>query len=248
MALAKRLDMMGHKVYAGTWNETKTGKVIWSGKINASNFDKPTKIKEPSIIFVNSMSDFFHEGASDELKIRALKVMADTERHQYQVLTKRPELIEPFLDRAKIDRFPDNVWIGATVESKLVKSRIDVIRRIPSKIKFLSIEPLISELGPIDLSGIDWIITGGESGPNARSMEANWLWDVHVETRRQGVRHFFKQYGKPQNNPLYEEAIKAGKDPIGYVNRLDPVGKGGSLIRGEYVKEMPENFKVAEYF
>jgi protein gp37 len=247
MALAERLQKMGQDAYRGTTETTKTGKTVWTGRINQSKLDKPAKIKQPSVIFVNSMSDFFHENATDLMRMSALSVMERENRHQYQILTKRPENIAKFMQNMGISAFPDNIWIGATVESGLVKSRIDEIRRIPAKIKFLSIEPLIQPIGEADFSGIDWVISGGESGPNSRQMKVEWVAEVHEMAKKHGVRHFFKQYGLPQNNPLWNEALKLGEHPARYVSQNDPIGKGGSKLFGEYVKEFPANFSVANY-
>lgn len=239
MQLARKLDGFGNAAYEGTWLEDSKGRSVWSGRLNRGSLatlNKPRSIRRPSIIFVNSMSDFFHADAPDEWRIDALKVMYETPRHQYQVLTKRPELVRPFMDRVEMGWFPDNVWIGATVESRLVLNRIDMVRKVPAPIRFLSIEPLLSDLGDeLDLKGIDWIITGGESGPGARPMRFEWLERVWLAARRDGVRHFFKQYGVGSNNPLWDGSAAA-------LAKVDPIGKGGSKIFGEYVKEMPGEY------
>lgn len=250
MNLAKKLEDWGQPSYRGT-TKTVRGKTIWTGKINKATpgaFRKPLGIHEPSIIFVNSMSDFFHDKAPDRLRMEAWEIMASTPRHQYQILTKRPENVRPFLRRQGIKNVPENIWLGATVEDARVAKRVDDVRRYPSKIKFLSVEPLIAEFGKVDLTDIQWVITGGESGPGARPMDPKWLYEVHSLTRKYGVKHFFKQYGKPQNNPLFAKAEAEGLAPATYVKEKDPIGKGGSLLRGRYVKEMPsKRFQVAEY-
>ena len=247
MALASRLESMGQSAYKGM-TKNVSGKTIWTGEVRLntdSALNKPNTVRPGSIFFVNSMSDFFHENATDDMRLRALDIMREVSRHQYQVLTKRPENIMTFLKRTGI-KLPDNVWIGATVEGSNAVDRIDLIKKIPARIKFLSIEPLISDLGEVNLSGIDWVISGGESGPNSRPMKADWLRNVRDLSIKYKVRHFFKQWGIPENNPLYSEAPE-GVSPSSWVYRNDPIGKGGSKLDGVYIKQMPEDFKVSEY-
>lgn len=248
MSLAYRLEAMGQKSYEGT-AKIVNGKKVWTGKINRSSqsvWVKPARVKEPSIFFVNSMSDFFHKDAPYEWQLEAMNIMKSLNRHQFQVLTKRPELILAFLEKSKWDAFPNNVWIGATVENERAKDRIELIKNIPAKIKFLSIEPLIGSIGKVSFKGIDWVITGGESGPGARSMDANWIREVRDQCLNDKVPHFFKQYGIPENNPLFAEA-PIGISGAAWVYKNDPQGKGGSMIDGKYFKEMPEGFEVPEY-
>jgi protein gp37 len=212
---------------------------VWTGRVNRATpaaFEKPRKIKKPSLIFVNSMSDFFHESALDEWRLDALEIMRTTP-HQYQVLTKRPEQIAPFLARTKVS-FSSNVWIGVTVERADVVHRIDTLREVPASIRFLSVEPLIGPVGPMELSGIHWVIVGGESGPGARPMRIEWLREAIAECRRQRVPVFLKQYGVAQNNPLYAQA-PAGVTGSQWVIEHDPIGKGGSLLDGVAIKEYP---------
>lgn len=248
MSLANRLAKMGQKNYEGL-TAIRRGKVYWTGELargSDSAWNKPRKIKNPSIIFVNSMSDFWHEKAPDDWRHEALALMADTP-HQYQVLTKRPEELLLFIKRQPPGfAFPDNVWLGATVEDSKTVFRIDLLRDVPAKIKFLSVEPLIAATGKLNLAGIDWVITGGESGHGARPMEVDWLRSVRNDCLAQGVPHFFKQFGQPRNNPLWDEAVKNGLSPSAYVEQHDPIGKGGSMLDEVYYKEMPGEFKVAE--
>jgi len=266
MKLANRIEAMGTTAsYDGT-TRIVNGKAIWTGKINRGSdltMRKPFTISEPSIIFVNSMSDFWHENAQDEWRIEALGVMAAT-YHQYQVLTKRPENILPFLEKHEL-HIPDNVWIGATVERGDFKHRIDTLRRIPAKIRFISFEPLIGAIGPVNLDGIHWGIGGGESGGNSsRRCNYEWATELRDEHERQGVAFFWKQWGMPRNNPLYfddatrrraVEASRPGfKGPLPrlapglWIETFDPVGKGGSKIDGVEWKEYPEFLPQAQLF
>jgi len=245
MRAAMRLQEFGMESYRGV-AKLANGKPVWTGVINRSSeaqMRKPFKIKKPSLIFVNSMSDFFHEAADDYWRIEALQVMRAT-RHQYQVLTKRPENILPFLKRppaflSNLKAFPDNVWIGATVERWDCVHRIVTLRDVPATIRFLSIEPLIDAVGPIDLTGIHWVILGGESGPGARPMLATWAREVRDQCVAQKVPLFFKQWGTNANNPLAWETPK-GTTISQWIEKHDPNGKGGSLLDGREWKEYPK--------
>lgn len=250
MRTALRLQDFGMESYAGV-ARLANGAPVWTGKINRATeaqMRKPFKIKKPSLIFVNSMSDFFHEGAKDEWRLDALAVMAKTP-HQYQVLTKRPENIALFLARVNVPAscltltaFPRNVWIGATVERADCVHRIDTLRRVPATIRFLSVEPLIAAVGPMDLTGIHWVILGGESGPAARPMMPSWARDVRDQCIAQKVPLFFKQWGKAWNNPIFATAPKSVTGSQ-WVEQNDPNGKGGSLLDGREWKEYP-NFGI----
>lgn len=248
MRQAHRLEhTLGMQTYAGT-TKLANGNPVWTGKVNqasAATMRKPFTVADPSIFFVNSMSDFFHEAALDEWRIEALGVMAAT-WHQYQVLTKRPEHIVPFLDKHDLS-LPANVWIGATIERGQFRHRIDTLRAVPAAIRFLSVEPIIGAIGKLDLTGIHWVIGGGESGPGARLMDPAWARELRDECVRQGVAFFWKQWGQVKNNPLYADAVymlevqgkMLGVTPAQYVALQDPVGKGGSLIDGREWKEWP---------
>jgi len=247
MRTAMRLQTIGMESYRGV-AELANGVPVWTGRINRSSdaqMYKPRKIKKPSLIFVNSMSDFFHEAAEDAWRLEAIGIMLTT-RHQYQVLTKRPEQIIPFLRRvdpnhgnSKEPSFPPNMWIGATVERSDMVHRINTLRGVLAKIRFLSIEPLIGPIGKINLGGIHWVILGGESGPGARPMEAAWAREVRDQCVAQRVPLFFKQWGIAANNPLYAQAPR-GFTGTRWVAKKDPNGKGGSLLDGREWKEYPK--------
>lgn len=244
-------------VYAGTVKVAKNGSPIWTGELHRGTDEtwrKPFKVKQPSIFFVNSMSDFFHENARDEWRTEALKIMAATP-HQYQILTKRPAEILHYLERSGVS-FPRNAWIGVTIERGDFTIRLDMLRQVPATIRFVSAEPLLGPLGRLDLSGIHWIITGGESGPGARGMAADWVREIRDQCIAQAVPHFFKQWGKPQNNPLYYDkraqraALEASREgagagrlphlsPSDWVATFDANGKGGSKLDGREWKEYP---------
>ena len=238
MRTALRLQEFGQPSYQGVV-KVVNGQPVWTGRVNRATeaqMQKPFKIKTPSLIFVNSMSDFFHETALDLWRIEAMAIMRGT-RHQYQVLTKRPENVAPFLARVA-QPLPRNMWLGATVERADCVHRIATLREVPANIRFLSVEPLIAPAGPMDLTGIHWVILGGESGPGARPMAADWAREVRDQCMAQKVPLFFKQWGIASNNPLFDQAPK-GVTGARWVAQHDPNGKGGSLLDGREWKEYP---------
>jgi len=195
MRMAARLQAMGMAKYAGTTR--KSGKRhVWTGRVN---FDKaalgaPLAWKKPQRIFVNSMSDLFQDKAEVAFIRQVWNVMARAHWHSFQVLTKRPERMLEILSRPDFPTLP-NVWLGTSVESEDYLGRIDLLRRVPAHIRFISFEPLLGSIADPDLSGIHWVIVGGESGPRARPMEAWWVEDLRAACQRQDVAFFFKQWG-----------------------------------------------------
>lgn len=154
--------------------------------------NQPLKWKKPRRIFVNSMSDLFHEkiDLSDIQKV--FSVMEKAHRHQFQVLTKRADRLLKFSPKLP---WPSNVWMGVSVEDNRVAHRIDALRQTNAQIKFLSLEPLLGALPNLALTGIDWVIVGGESGPGARVMEKDWVIDIRNQCIDAKVPFFFKQWG-----------------------------------------------------
>jgi protein gp37 len=149
------------------------------------------------MVFVNSMSDLFHESVPDEFITAVAEVMLAANWHIYQVLTKRPQRLADLLrsELHKVGRCP-HVWWGVSVEDrKYGVPRIDILRRSRARMRFLSIEPLLEDLGPINLDGIDWVIVGGESGPKARFVDPAWVRSVRRQCRDANVPFFFKQWG-----------------------------------------------------
>lgn len=161
-------------------------------KIMADRLDTQIKIKKPTKFFVNSMSDLFHEEMPFEFLDKVFETIRQTPQHTYQILTKREKVLEEYFKNRKV---PDNVWLGVTVEIKSKKNRIDVLRNIDAKIRFLSVEPLLESLGKVDLTNIHWVIVGGESGHKARPMKAEWAIDIQKQCDEQEVSFFFKQWG-----------------------------------------------------
>ena len=180
--MAKRLRAMGQPNYRNGFDLT----------IHEHVLAAPLKWKKPQLIFVNSMSDLFHNDVPFDFIIKIFEVMRKANWHQFQILTKRSErLLEcsPHID------WPENVWMGVSVENCDYTSRIDDLRASHAKLKFLSLEPLLGPLPELILNGIDWVIVGGESGPGARPIERKWVIDIRTQCRKANVPFFFKQWG-----------------------------------------------------
>jgi protein gp37 len=159
--------------------------------------DLPMRWKKPRTIFVNSMSDLFQEFVPLEFIQRVFDTMSRCPQHVFQILTKRADRLE----QVCVDLpWPKNVWMGVSVENARVMPRIRHLQRTPAAIKFLSCEPLLGPLGGIPLTGIDWVIVGGESGPRARPMKEEWATDILKQCRAAGSRFFFKQWGGPRKD------------------------------------------------
>lgn len=171
-------------------------------QLHLDRLSQPVRWKQPRLIFVNSMSDLFHESIPAEFIDRIVEVMALACHHTYQVLTKRPERARELLGSGRVRELTRNVWLGASVESSRYNWRVDVLRRTPAAVRFLSAEPLLGSLfesgprrEPLDLTGIHWVIAGGESGAKARPMQAAWVREIRDKCKRDRIPFFFKQWG-----------------------------------------------------
>ncbi len=180
--MAKRLQAMGTPGYENGFAFT----------LMPERLDIPKRIRKPTKFFVNSMSDLFHEQMPFDYLDRVFQVITETPWHQYQILTKREDILQDYFRQRRV---PRNVWLGVTVEVAKTKHRIDVLREIEAPIRFLSIEPLIGPMGELDLSGIHWVIVGGESGHKARPMQPEWAIDIQRQCDEQDIAFFFKQWG-----------------------------------------------------
>lgn len=203
--MAGRLQAMGQKKYAGTTRKSGRRRV-WTGKVNfdAKALALPETWKKPRRVFVNSMSDLFHESVSDDVIERIWRVMAATPRHTYQVLTKRAERLPALTKRLGA---PSNVWLGVSVENASVAWRMDELKRATCAVRFISFEPLIGSVGAVNLDKIHWAIVGGESGPHARPMDETWADEIHAACKKSGTAFFFKQWGgvrKKQTGRTYK--------------------------------------------
>jgi protein gp37 len=204
--MALRLKAMGQPNYVNGFELT----------LHEHALQLPLTWKQPQIIFVNSMSDLFHEEVPLEFIEKIFEVMRQASWHTFQILTKRSrKLVE--LDSQL--NWPKNVWMGVTVESQPYDFRIDDLRQSHAQVKFLSLEPLLGPISHLNLSDIDWVITGGESGPGARPIEQNWVTDIRDQCVASKVPFFFKQWGgvrKKRNGRLLEGKLWSEVPQLAY--------------------------------
>jgi len=193
--MAGRLQLMGNKKYISGF----------SVKTHEECLGDPTKWKKPSMVFVNSMSDLYHELVPTEFIERIFSVMNDNPQHIFQLLTKRPERLAKIAERVN---WTPNIWQGVSVESEKYVGRINCLRSTPAITKFISFEPLLNDVGSIDFSGIDWAIVGGESGPRSRPIELDWILNIKEQCEKQEVLFYFKQWGGTNKK-------KAGRELLG---------------------------------
>jgi protein gp37 len=180
--MALRLRAMGNHRYTNGFEVTLHDDLV----------NLPRSLRQPRVIFVNSMSDLFHEDVPEEFIGRVFETMAACPQHTFQVLTKRSGRLR---EMAGWLPWPKNVWIGVSVENQRVLGRIDDLRQVPAAVRFLSCEPLLGPMEDLDLDGIAWVIVGGESGPGARPMKPEWVESILKQCRRAKVAFFFKQWG-----------------------------------------------------
>src|SRR4051812_4106391 len=180
--MSERLRLMGQRNYANGFALT----------LHESALETPLRWKKPQRVFVNSMSDLFHQGVPISFIRQVFDVMRRADWHQYQILTKRADRLEALAPQ--ID-WPPHVWMGVSVENQDYTVRIDQLRRTPAAVKFLSVEPLLGPLTDLNLAGIDWVIVGGESGPGCRPMHQRWAMSIRDQCVDQRVPFFFKQWG-----------------------------------------------------
>lgn len=187
--------------------------------LHEDELSQPLKWKGSHNIFVCSMSDIFHEDVPFEFVDKILYTITQTPQHRYQILTKRASrMSEYFMNRS----IPSNIWLGVTVECTSTKNRIDELRNLNASIKFLSCEPLLEDLGELDLNGIDWVIVGGESGPKARPMKQEWVLNIKEQVNKHNAAFFFKQWGT-----WGSDGVKRNKT------------ENGKLLQGQVIQEMP---------
>lgn len=181
--MAKRLQAMGTPGYENGFKLT----------ILPDRLAEPLARRKPTVYFVNSMSDLFHKGVGDGDIAQVFDVIRRCPQHTFQVLTKRADRMAWFFRNREV---PNNAWLGVSVEDRSYGvPRISALRQVHARIRFLSVEPLLSDVGVLDLTGIHWVIVGGESGPKARPMHLDWVENVRQQCEDQGVQFFFKQWG-----------------------------------------------------
>ncbi len=217
--MTRRLELMGCGEYAGLTAVNRRGDRHFNGvlRCHEDRLDVPRRWRAPRRIFVNSMSDLFHPRVPLTFVQQVFAVMNECSRHTFQVLTKRPEIALEFAPHLTWTR---NIWMGTSVENALVLDRAKTLARVPAKLRFLSLEPLIGPLKKLPLQKMHWVIVGGESGPGARPMEQQWVLEILDQCRASDVPFFFKQWGG--------------------VNKK----KGGRRLNGRFWDEMPDNEMV----
>ena len=160
--------------------------------LHQSTLQEPLRWLKPRLVFVNSMSDLFHESVPSAFIESVFSVMNDSPRHTFQVLTKRAQRVSQLTHRLN---WTPNIWLGVSIESERWLERLEVLRRTVARTKFLSLEPLLGPLSGIELAGVDWVIVGGESGPGARPVQAGWVRELRDKCPQSHVPFFFKQWG-----------------------------------------------------
>jgi len=209
--MAYRLKTMGQKNYANGFDVT----------IHPHTLSIPLKWKKPRMIFVNSMSDLFHNDVPVFFIKQIFNIMSEAHWHQFQILTKRAERLADLVQHLT---WPKNVWMGVTIESPSYLCRLEYLRNVPVSVRFLSLEPLLSAMPEFDLSKIDWVIVGGESGPGARPIRKKWVTDIQENCKIQKVPFFFKQWGGTNKK------------------------KTGRLLDGKIISEMPQQYEQISNF
>lgn len=208
--MARRLKGMGKPKYANAFALT----------LHPDDLDEPTKWPKAHNVFVCSMGDLFHKDVPFEFIDKVMDTIRSTPRHRYQILTKRAERMEEYFQTHEI---PANAWLGVTVESKQTKYRIDHLRSLKASVNFLSCEPLLEDLGEMNLEGINWIIVGGESGSQARPMDESWVLNIQRQAKAAHAAFFFKQWGT-----WGQDGIKRNKHA------------NGKLLQGKVQQQMPK--------
>lgn len=207
--MARRLQAMGQNKYRNGFKLT----------IHSEVLGEPLRWKTPHTVFVCSMSDLFHNDVPDKFINEVISIIKLTPQHQYQLLTKRAERMTEYFQNRSI---PSNVWLGVTVENQPAKKRITFLQQLKAPVCFLSCEPLLENLGALNLENIDWVIVGGESGTSARAMKEEWVLSIKEQAEAQGSAFFFKQWGT-----WGSDGVKRNKHD------------NGKLIKGEIYQEMP---------
>lgn len=210
-------EVMARRLKAMKLDKYKNGFQV---TLHPESIGEPKRWKTGHNIFVCSMGDLFHESVPFEFVDKVMETIFATPQHRYQLLTKRAERMAEYFSTRNV---PDNAWLGVTVECKNSISRIDYLRHIPAQVRFLSCEPLLEDLGVLDLENINWIIVGGESGPNARPMQESWALNIKSQTDSSNIAFFFKQWGT-----WGQDGVKRSKH------------RNGKLLNGKIIQEMPK--------
>lgn len=214
--MARRLKGMGQVKYRNAFKLT----------MHPEDLNEPRKWTKGHNIFVCSMGDLFHEEVPFEFVDKVIEVIRDTPQHRYQILTKRAERMQEYFSTHDV---PTNAWLGVTVEVQKSKFRIDCLRELNATVRFLSCEPLLEDLGEMNLEGIDWVIVGGESGVKARPMQESWVLNIMSQAKSFRSAFFFKQWGT-----WGQDGIKRNKHA------------NGKLLQGKVVHNMPKERRLKD--
>lgn len=215
---SKRLQAMGLEKYKDGFNL----------RLHPGELNRPYSWKKPKLVFLNSMSDIFHMDIPTSYIKEVFKMMNETRQHTYQVLTKRPERA---LELTSQLNWTPNIWMGTSIENEVVMHRLKTLKQIPAKIRFLSLEPLIGPLPNLSLTGIHWVIAGGECGVYARPIHKLWVKEIQVRCKHQNVAFFFKQWGVTRHNPNPGDPTIESNHP--------QHAKGGCQLEGKVYREVP---------
>ncbi len=219
-------ETMSYRLQAMGMEKYKDGFKL---RVHPETLDIPYTWSGNKIVFVNSMSDLFHKDVPLSFIKDVFKVMNDCKQHTFQILTKRGDRLLELHTELK---WTKNIWMGVSVENEMEMWRIDCLRKIRAKIKFLSLEPLIGALPNLNLNKIDWAIVGGESGHKARPVKKEWITEIMRQCRKQKVAFFFKQWGKHYFNDNPNDPTIESDHPLH--------AKGGCQLNGKLYREMPE--------
>jgi protein gp37 len=208
--MARRLCAMGQEKYINGFRLT----------LHEDSLNEPLQWKKPHTIFVCSMSDLFHKDVPNSFIDNVLKTINLTPQHKYQLLTKRADRMFEYFQKREI---PKNIWLGVTVENQISKNRIDYLRKLNATVLFLSCEPLLENLGTLNLENIDWVIVGGESGTSARPMKQEWIESIKEQAQKQNAIFYFKQWGTWGSDGVKRNKHENGKLLNGQIYQTMPI-------------------------
>jgi protein gp37 len=208
--MARRLQAMGQDKYLSGFDLS----------LHEDALKEPLQWKKPHTIFVCSMSDLFHKDVPNEYINKVISIIKLTPQHRYQLLTKRADRMKEYFQNREV---PENVWLGVTVENQAAKTRIDFLRNLTASVLFLSCEPLLEDLGELNLTNIDWVIVGGESGTSARPMKEEWVLSIKTQTENQDSAFFFKQWGTWGSDGVKRNKRENGKSIKGKIYQTMPM-------------------------
>lgn len=257
LTMAGRLKAMGQPKYQNDGDPTTSGPGF-GVTCHPDELDRPARWKQPRTVFVDSMGDVFHQDVDVEFCFEIFRTMATTRRHTFQVLTKRPQRMAGFVRGAAAglarielnasclraglsvipggdgDHLGEHIWLGTSIETDRYAFRADHLRQTPAAVRFLSLEPLLGPLPSLDLTGIDWVIVGGESGRNARPMHPDWVRDIRDRCVAAGIPLFFKQWGHwspvaPVHPDFDDQAEVDAWDALDYDGQLIALEPGGGI-------------------